>query len=125
MPFPIVTILPSGPIQGAVVGSPQVLICSVSTVDGVEPNSVIFNWIGPQGSYTNNSRIKIEMDEMDLQMRDNPLHHRRYNSTLQFPYLMEGDEGMYTCRVTILDTVKLEVANIKPLTSKEVIVFQN
>ena len=40
--FPIsVAISPSGPIQGAMVGSPQVINCTVSTVSGVESNSVI------------------------------------------------------------------------------------
>ena len=27
-----------------------------------------------------------------------------YTSSLQFTYLMEGDEGMYTCNVMILET---------------------
>ena len=96
------------------VGSPQVLWCIVNTVDGVEPSKVIINWIV---SYTNNSRITIEMDKRNLSQ--NSLHHNTYNSSLQFAYLMEGDEDIYTCRVTILDTVKLQTVAIESLTGKQ------
>ena len=36
VPTPTVTMSPSGPIQGAMVGSPQDIQCIVSTVSGVE-----------------------------------------------------------------------------------------
>ena len=36
VPTPTVSITPSGPIQGAMVGSPQDIQCTVSTVSGVE-----------------------------------------------------------------------------------------
>ena len=103
-------ISPSGPIQGAMVGSPQDIQCIVSTVDGVESSSVMISWIGPEGSYISNNRITIEMDGAN---------HNTYNSTLQFAYLMEGDEGIYTCSVTILDTVNLQTTKIESLTSKK------
>ena len=107
------------------VGSPQVLICTVNTVDGVEFSSVIIEWTGPEGSYTNNNRVSIdlEMDEMDLQMDDSPLYHNSYNSTFKFIYLMEGDEGIYTCSVTILNTVTFQTTEIKSLTSKKATMY--
>ena len=43
VPTPTVTISPSGPIQGAMVGSPQVINCTVSTVSGVESSSVMIS----------------------------------------------------------------------------------
>ena len=95
------------------VGSPLVIMCMVNTGDGVESSSVNINWKGPKGSYTSNSRISIEMEPL---MGEN---HNTYNSTLQFAYLMEGDEGIYTCSVTILDTVNLQATEIKSLTSKK------
>ena len=124
VPQPSVTVSPSGPIQGAMVGSPQVLVCTVSTVDGVEISSVIIDWIGPEGSYANNSRVTIDTETggMELQMNGNPLYHNIYHSTLKFIYLMEGDEGVYTCSVTILDTITFQTAEIKSLTSKKVII---
>ena len=100
------------------VGSPQVLVCTVNTVDGVEFCSVIINWIGPEGFYTNNNSRVIIDSEMD----ENPLYHNSYNSTLKFIYLMEGDEGIYTCSVTIVtipNTVTFQTTEIKSLTSKK------
>ena len=35
-PIPTIAVLPSGSIQGAMVGSPQDIQCIVSTVSGVE-----------------------------------------------------------------------------------------
>ena len=89
VPPPNVTISPSGPIQGAMVGSPQVINCTVSTVSGVESSSVMISWMGPNGDIMNTSRTMI-MD--DYNSADNI-----YTSSLQFTYLMEGDEGAYTC----------------------------
>ena len=89
-------ILPSGPIQGAMVGSPQNIQCIVSTVSGVELSSVMISWMGPgEESITNDSRVTI-----------NPTtsNGNKYTSSLQFTYLMEGDEGNYTCNVMILKT---------------------
>ena len=112
---------PSGPIQGAMVGSPQDIQCIVNTVDGVEPSSVTISWTGPKGYFTNNSRISIEMDGMEQQSGENQSYHNTYNSTLRFTYLMEGDEGVYTCSVTILGTVNLQTTEIESLTSKQTI----
>ena len=89
-------ILPSGPIQGAMVGSPQDIQCIVSTVDGVELSSVMISWMGPGGeSITNDSRVTISPTTSS---------GNNYTSSLQFTYLMEGDEGIYSCNVMILET---------------------
>ena len=106
-------ILPHTSIQGAMVGSPQAIQCIVSTVSGVESSLVMISWKGPNGPYTSNSRISVEIDGL--------ANHNIYYSTLQFVYLMEGDEGIYTCSVTILDTVNLKAAKIESLTSKHYI----
>ena len=108
VPTPTVTISPSGPIQGAVVGSPQMIQCTVSTVSGVESSSVMISWMGPGGdTVTNDSRVTI-----------NPTTGIRLMSTLSFTYLMEGDEGMYTCNVTILETSVSGSVMIETLTSE-------
>ncbi|XP_065904647.1 hemicentin-1-like isoform X2 [Dysidea avara] len=91
-----VTISPSGPIQGAMVGSPQMIQCTVSTVSGVESSSVMISWMGPGGdTITNDNRVTI-----------NPTTSsgNTYTSVIQFTYLMEGDEGTYMCNVVILET---------------------
>ena len=92
-------------------GSPQVINCTVSTVSGVESSSVMISWMGPGGPITTtNGRVSIGSVSDD----DNNM----FTSSLQFTYLMEGDEGMYTCNVTILDTSGLQSVDLLSLTGK-------
>ena len=110
VPDPTVVIFPPGPIQGAMIGSPQAIECIVSTVSGVELTSVMINWMGPDGNLiTDNSRIIV-----------NPItsFSGRYIRGLHFIYLMEGDEGMYTCNVKILETVKSSLVEFNDLACK-------
>ena len=87
----------------------------MNTVDGVESSLVTINWEVSKESYSNNSRITVEINVI----KPNPLN--TYNSSLQFAHLMEGDEGMYTCSVAIMDTVNQQTAKIESLTSKQLI----
>ena len=106
-----VTILPPGPIQGAMVGSPQVINCTVSTVSGVESSSVMISWMGPGGNIdATNGRVSIG----SVTAGGNNMHTR----SLQFTYLMEGDESTYTCNVMILETSGSQSVELEPLTSK-------
>ena len=106
---PDVTVSPSGSIQEAMVGSPQVINCTVSTVSGVESSSVMISWMGPGGNITNDSRVTISPTTSS---------GNDYTSSLEFEYLAEGDEGNYTCNVMILDTSGSQSVNIIALTSK-------
>ena len=115
VPHPVITMLPSGPIQGAMVGSPQDIQCIVSTVSGVELSSVIISWMGPGGeSITNDSRMTISPTTSS---------GNNYTSSLQYTYLMEGDEGMYTCNVMILETSASTFISISNLISKLMLVL--
>ena len=110
VPEPTVTISPSGPIQGATVGSPQAIVCRVNTVSGVELNSVMISWMGPGGNLTrDSSRIIV-----------NPVTSfgNNYTSSIHFIYLMEGDEGIYTCNVMILETTQTSVVELGRLACK-------
>ena len=102
-----ISTIPSGPIQGAMVGSPQDIQCIVSTVSGVELSSVMIGWMGPGGeSIKNDSRVTISPTTSS---------GNNYTSSLQFTYLMEGDEGMYICNVMILETedfISVELSNL-------------
>ena len=110
VPTPTVSIIPSGPIQGAMVGSPQDIQCTVSTVSGVELSSVMISWMGPGGdTITNDSRVTISPTSGS----DN-----NYTSSLQFMYLMEGDEGTYECNVMILEVNQLHSTKLNNLTGK-------
>ena len=92
------------------VGSPQDIQCIVSTVSGVELSSIMISWMGPGGdSITNDSRVIISPTTSS---------GNNYTSSLQFTYLMEGDEGMYTCNVMILETAISNFDTINTLASK-------
>ena len=111
VPVPTITTLPFGSIQGAMVGSPQDIQCIVSTVSGVELSSVMISWMGPGGeSITNDSRVTISPTTSS---------GNNYTSSLQFIYLMEGDEGIYTCNVMILEANASHVVELNNLTGKE------
>ena len=108
VPTPDISISPSDAIKGAMVGSPQVISCTVSTVSGVESSSVIISWMGPEGAITTNDRVSIGSVTDDV--------NNMYSSSLQFTYLLEGDEGTYTCNVTILDTSGSQSVELQSLT---------
>ena len=98
------------------VGSPQDIQCIVSTVSGVELSSVMISWMGPGGeSITNDSRVTINQTTSS---------GSNYTSSLQFTYLMEGDEGMYTCNVMILNNAASNFIDIHNLTGKSRHVYQ-
>ena len=91
------------------VGNPQVINCTVSTVSGVESSSVMISWMGPGGVITNDSRVIISPTTSS----DNT-----YTSSLQFNYLMEGDEGTYTCNMMILETSGSKSVELQSLISE-------
>ena len=112
VPTPTVSITPSGPIQGAMVGSPQDIQCTVNTVSGVELSSVMISWMGPGGdNITNDSRVTISPTSGSG-------NGNNYTSSLQFMYLMEGDEGTYECNVMILETNQSHSTKLSNLTGK-------
>ena len=107
---PEVNMVPSGPIQGALVGSPQDIQCTVSTVSGVELSSVMISWVGPGGgTIRNDSRVTISPTSGS---------GNNYTSSLHFTYLMEGDESTYICDVTILGSVAYNLLEISSLSGK-------
>jgi len=92
------------------VGSPQVINCTVSTVSGVESSSVMISWMRlGGGSITTNSRVMIGPTTYSS---------TTYTSILQFTHLMKGDEGTYICNVTILGTTGSQSVEIESLTGK-------
>ena len=98
--LPTVIILPSGAIRGANVGSPLIIQCTATIDLTLNFNLMMFIWKGPAGdTITNNSRVIIS----PITSSGNT-----YSSSIQFLYLMEGDEGTYECNVTILTTLTSE-----------------
>ena len=118
VPTPVITISPSGPIQRAII--PQVINCTVHIRGEVKSSSVMISWIGPRGNIINDSGMTINPT--------NSTHNDTnyvYTSSLQFTYLMEGDEGTYTCNVTILDTIVSQSVEIQSIASKLKILLLN
>ena len=70
----------------------------------------MISWIGPGGdTIRNDSRVTI-IPTISFS--------NDYFSTLEFTYLMEGDEGIYTCEVMIMETTASDYITIKNLTGK-------
>ena len=109
VPTPTLTISLSGPMQEAMAGNPQVINCTVSTVSGVESSSVMISWMGPGGVITSDSRVTISPTTSS---------GNTYTSSLQFIYLMEGDEGTYTCNVMILEINESQSVELQSIASK-------
>ena len=115
MPVPTVIISPVGPIQKVTMDGPLVIDCTVTTVSGVEINSVSVSWAGPgETMVTDDSRVTISPTTSS---------GNNYTSSLQFTYLMEGDEGMYTCDVLILETSGSQSAELQLLSGKLSLTF--
>ena len=85
-------------------GSPEVIDCTVSTVSGVESSSVMISWMGPGGDpITTDCRVTISPTTFTV---------NSYISSLQFDYLVQGDEGNYTCNVMILGTSESDTVQL-------------
>ena len=110
VPTLAVIISPTGPIQGVMVGSPQVINCRVRTFSEVQSSLVFISWIGPNGNdVMNASRMIISPTTSS---------GNTHTSSLQFTYLMEGDEGTYTCNVMILEISESQSVTLSLLISK-------
>ena len=76
------------------VGDPQDVICIVASTSGLDDtDSVITSWTGPNGVITNDDRVTI----------NTTVENNIYTSILHFDYIVESDEGIYTCNVTTID----------------------
>ena len=92
-------------------GSPQVINCTVNTVSGVESSSVTISWMGPTGNINaTNGRVSIGLVAAG--------GNNMYTRSLQFTYLMAGDEGTYTCNVTVQGISRSQSVELQSLTSK-------
>ena len=96
------------------VGSSQNIECRVdTTVAGV--SSVMISWTGPGGvAIMNNSRMSVSQTSSNGNV---------FTSVLQFTYLMEGDEGSYTCNWMILQNSGSQSVELQSLTGKMFVLF--
>ena len=88
------------------VGEIQDIVCSVTTAITTDTSEVTLTWVGPDGIIIEDDRVSIIPTFAD---------GNTYTTILQFNYLMEGDEGVYTCDVMIgenIITLTVELQNI-------------
>ena len=110
----MVTTVLDSPTSQPRVGMSVDIVCRVSTVSGVESSSVFISWTGPGGGLVggpiiNDSRVSISPTTSS---------GNNFTSSVQFTYLMEGDEGTYTCNVIILETSGSSSCMLPSLISK-------
>ena len=96
-------------------GSSQVINCTVSTVSGVESSSVMISWEETVGA---SGMGPVMNDDGRVTISPTTSSGTTYTSSLQFTYLMEGDEDNYTCNVMILDTSESQAVEIRSLLSE-------
>ena len=113
MPIPRISLQPnaSGFLQG-VVGEMQDMICSVTITSAIDPNSVELTWTNTDNIITADNRVTIT----PTIITENPSSFT-YTTTIQFAYLMEGDEGNYTCNVTVDKMMKSHSTTLQNLRS--------
>ena len=93
-------------------GSPQVIDCTVIGVIGVKSSLAMIGWMRPNGTdIMNNSRTMI----MDTTISNN---NTIYTSSLQFTYLIEGDNGTYICNFITGEINISQSVELQSLTSK-------
>ena len=74
----------------------QYITCSITITSAIDPDSVELTWTNADSIITADNRVTI----MPTNITENPFSFT-YTTTIQFAYLMEGDEGNYTCNVEV------------------------
>ena len=100
VPVPRISFQPSDYLQG-VVGEMQDITCSVTITSSVDPDSVELTWTNAHSIITTDNRVTI----ISTNVTENP-YSFTYTTTIQFAYLMEGDEGNYTCILEVDDMME-------------------
>ena len=97
-------------MRGSMLGSPQAVNCMVSTVNGVELDSVMISWMSTAVNIMNDNRITISSTASS--------GNNNFISSFQFAYLIREDVGNYTCNVTILETIVVASTELENFASE-------
>ena len=109
MPVPRISFQPSGSLLG-IIGEMQDIICSVTITAAIEPDLVELTWTNNDSIITTDNRVTIT----PTNITENPSSFT-YTTTIRFAYLMEGDEGNYTCNVAIDDMMESRSVKLQNL----------
>ena len=111
VPTPVITTYKRTPAEITMNDFTQLIGCRATTVIGVELNAIKFSWTGPSGNaITNTTRVSLLPKYQ---------HLNNFSSEVLFDYITEGDQGIYTCTVTILDVRLSASLNVVPLILSE------
>ena len=91
-PTPRVFLRPNYLQQGAV-GEPHGLVCVIALSSTTQSSSVDLNW----NFTSNDNRVTVIPTTITIDSSIGII----YTTVIQFAYLMEGDEGNYTCTLEI------------------------
>jgi len=111
VPAPRISFQPSG-FFSRVIGERQDIICSVTINSAIDPSSVELTWTNDNGIITSDNRVTIVPTKVTAN-----LHSFTYTTVIQFAYLMEADEGNYTCNVTVDEMMESRTTILQNLRS--------
>ena len=104
-----ITVNVHGAMENLTVGDPYEIQCKVYTDQIVNSSIVDITWIGPDNdTIVADGRLSVT----------NISTGHNHTSTLQFSYLSEDDEGLFTCNVTILSNTDSGSFKVEELSSK-------
>ena len=98
----------------------QDFICSVTINSTIDPNSVELTWTNNDSIITTDNRVTITPTNITV----NPSSFT-YSTTIQFAYLMEGDEGDYTCNVVADNLTESQSVTLQNLISMFIVYIYN
>ena len=118
VPVPRISLQPSGYLQG-VVGEMQDITCSVTITSEIDPDSVDLTWKLDDNIITTDNRVTIITN-----ITENPFSFT-YTTIIQFAYLMEGDEGNFTCNVEVDDMMESRSIVLENLRSMQILIAKH
>ena len=92
VPSPRVFLRPNH-LQQGIIGEAHELVCLIAISSAAQPNLVNLTW----NFTSNDNRVTVIPTTITTDDSIGII----YTTVIQFAYLMEGDEGNYTCAVTI------------------------
>ena len=100
------------------VGMSEDIVCRVSTFSGVESSLVFISWTTNEGGSGGGSGGGPIINDSRVTVSPTTSSGNNYTNRLQFTYLMEEDEGTYTCNVMILEISGSSSYTLSSLISK-------
>jgi len=111
VPSPGISLQPSGYFSSTI-GQMQDLVCSVTITSAIDPDSVQLTWLNSDSIVTTDNRVTV----IPTTVTSNTFSFT-YTTVLQFSYLIEGDEGNYTCDLVTDDMYETESVLLQNLRS--------